>query len=164
MKCKCGKAATLMMLVCVGILICCQLQPLDARAQVGAGRTKTVYGGAGKVLIPHKSWSCGMPEGIPVPERGVPLLEANMKLDQVYEIGKTPYGQRTVFVIQGGAVSGEKITGSVMPGGLEFQLSFSNGGMEIEEMFVLRTDDGKYIYLRSAGTAADRVHKNSAGI
>ena len=28
--------------------------------------------------------------------------------------------------------------------------------MEIEEIFVLRTGDGKYIYLRSAGTAADR--------
>ena len=43
-----------------------------------------------------------------------------------------------------------------MPGGLDFQLSFSNGGMEIEEILVLRTGDGKYIYLRSAGTAADR--------
>jgi hypothetical protein len=35
-------------------------------------------------------------------------------------------------------------------------LSFSNGGMEIEEIFVLRTGDGKYIYLRSAGAAADK--------
>jgi hypothetical protein len=97
-----------------------------------------------------------MAEGIPVPEHGVLVFEANMKLDQVYEVGKTPYGQREVFVVQGGTVSGEKFTGSVMPGGLDFQLSFSNGGMEIEEIFVLRTGDGKYIYLRSAGTAADR--------
>jgi len=118
-------------------------------------RAKAGYTGAGKILIPHKSWPCGMPEGIPVPERGVPVLEANMKLDQVYEVGKTPYGQRTVFVVQGGTVSGEKIAGSVMPGGLDFQLSFSNGGMEIEEIFVLRTSEGKYIYMRSAGTAAD---------
>ncbi|MGD0310428.1 MAG: DUF3237 domain-containing protein [Acidobacteriota bacterium] len=97
-----------------------------------------------------------MAEGIPVPEHGVLVFEANMKLDQVYEVGKTPYGQREVFVVQGGTVSGEKFTGSVMPGGLDFQLSFSNGGMEIEQIFVLRTGDGKYIYLRSAGTAADR--------
>ena len=59
-------------------------------------------------------------------------------------------------MIQGGAISGEKLTGSVMPGGLDFQLSFSNGGIEIEEIFVLRTGDGSYVYMRGAGTAADR--------
>jgi hypothetical protein len=156
MKCKCWKASTLMMLVCAGILICCQSQPLEGRTQDGAGRTKAMYRGTGKILIPHKSWSCGMPGGIPVPERGVPVFEANLKLDQAYDVGKTLYGQRDVFVIQGGTVSGEKINGWVMSGGLDFQLSFSNGGMEIEEIFVLRTGDGKYIYLRSAGTAVDR--------
>jgi len=153
MKNECLKTSTLMMLV--GILIFCQLQALDGKTQDGAGRTKGGYGGAGKILVPHKSWPCGMAEGIIVPERGVPVFEANMTLDQVYEVGRTPYGQRTVSVIQGGTVSGEKITGSVMPGGLDFQLRFSNGGMEIEEIFVLRTVEGKYIYLRNAGTAAD---------
>jgi hypothetical protein len=147
-------ASTGMMLA--GILICCQVQALVGNPQEGAGRTKAGYGGAGKILVPHKSWPCGMPEGIPAPERGIPVFEANMKLDQIYDLGKTQYGQRTVFVIEGGTVSGEKIAGSVMPGGLDFQLSFSNGGMEMEEIFVLRTVDGKYIYLRIPGTAADQ--------
>jgi hypothetical protein len=156
MKCERRKASMLMMLAFAGVLICCQLQPLNGRTQYGAGQKKAGYGGAGKVLIPHASWPCGMAGGIPVPERGVPVFEASLKLDQAYDVGKTPYGQREVFVFQGGTISGEKINGSVMPGGLDFQLSFSNGGMEIEEIFVLRTGDGKYIYLRSAGTAADR--------
>jgi hypothetical protein len=147
----------LMMLACAGVLICCQLQPLNGRTQTGAGQKKAGYAGAGKILVPHKSWPCGMAGGIPLPERGVPVFEASLKLDQAYDVGKTPYGQREVFVFQGGTISGEKINGSVMPGGLDFQLSFSNGGMEIEEIFVLRTDDGKYIYLRSAGTAADPI-------
>ncbi len=154
MKSKYWKAFTLM--ICAGILICCPLQAVGVEPQKGAGRMKTSYRSAAKLLIPHKSWPCGMAAGIPVPERGVPVLEAHMKLDQVYEVGKTPYGQRTVFVVQEGTVSGEKIAGSVMPGGLDFQLSFSNGGMEIEEIFVLRTSDGKYIYLRIPGTAADQ--------
>ena len=81
MKSKCLKTSTLMMLV--GILIFCQLQALNGKTQEGAGRTKAGYGGAGKILIPHKSWPCGMAEGIPVPERGVPVFEANLKLDQV---------------------------------------------------------------------------------
>ncbi len=156
MKCGRWNASALLMLVSSGILIFCQTLPLNGRTQQGAERTKTGYGGTGKILIPHTSWTCGMAEGIPVPERGVPVLEADLKLDQACDVGKTPYGQRDVFVIQGGTVSGGKINGSVMPGGLDFQLRFSNGGMEIEEIFVLRTGDGKYIYLRSAGTAADR--------
>ncbi|MBN1569164.1 MAG: DUF3237 domain-containing protein [Acidobacteria bacterium] len=148
MKYECWKSSTRMMLLCVGILICCQLQPLD-------GRTKAAYGGAEKILIPHKSWPCGMAAGIPVPERGVLVFEASLKLDQAYAIGKTQYGLRDAFVFQEGTISGQKLHGAVMPGGLDFQLSFSNGGMEIEEIFVLRTSDGKYIYMRSAGTAAD---------
>jgi hypothetical protein len=134
----------------------CQSQPLNGGAQDVAARQAEGYKGAEKILIPHKSWTCGMPEGITVPERGTLVFEANMKLDQVYDVGKTPYGHREVFVVQGGAISGEKINGSVMSGGLDFQLSFSNGGMEIEDIFVLRTSDGKYIYMRSAGTAADK--------
>jgi hypothetical protein len=151
MKYERWMASMLMILGCVGCFGFCQAQSSDRIERTGAE-----YRGAGKTLMPHKSWPCGMAEGIPAPERGVPVFEANMKLDQIYDVGKTPYGLRTVFVVQGGTVSGEKINGSVMPGGLDFQLSFSNGGMEIEEIFVLRTGDGKFIYLRSAGAAADR--------
>jgi hypothetical protein len=145
-------AASMLMIVgCVCGLCFCQSQSKGGFAQTKAG-----YGGAEKILIPHKSWPCGMAGGIPAPERGVPVFEANMTVDQAYDIGKTPYGQRSVIVVQGGTVSGRKINGSIMSGGLDFQLSFSNGGMEIEEIFVLRTSDGKYIYLRSAGMAADK--------
>jgi hypothetical protein len=151
MKCERWMVSTLMILMCVGGLSFCQSQ-----SKGGSAQTKAVYGGAEKILIPHKSWPCGSASGIPVPERGVPVLEASLNLDQVYEIGRTPYGQRNLIVVQGGTVSGQKINGSVMPGGLDFQLSFSNGSIEIEQIFVLKTGDGKYIYLRSAGTAADR--------
>ena len=151
MKCNSLKISTTVMLVCAGLFLFCQSTLLN-----GGTQNESEYKPAGKILIPHKSWPCGMAEGIPVPERGVLVLEASLKLDQVYNLGRTPYGQRDVFVIQGGAISGERITGSVMPGGLDFQLSFSSGGMEIEQIFVLRTEDGKYIYMRSAGTAADR--------
>jgi hypothetical protein len=131
------------------------MQALEGNAEDGKAPAKAGYMGTGKILIPHKSWPCGMPEGIPVPEGGVPVFEANLKLDQAYDVGKTPYGLRDVFVFSEGSVSGEKLKGSVMPGGLDFQLRFSNGGMEIEQIFVFRTSDGKYIYMRSAGTAAD---------
>jgi hypothetical protein len=109
-----------------------------------------------KILIPHNSWTCGMPEGIPKPESGVLAFEINMKLEQVYNMGKTQYGQRQVFVIQGGTITGSKISGSVMSGGLDFQLDLSNGAVEIEQILVFRTNDGQYIYFRSAGTGANQ--------
>ena len=112
-------------------------------------------GGAQKFLIPNRAWPCGMVAGIPVPERGLPVFVATLKLDHIYDLGTTPYGQRKVCTVQGGEVSGPRLTAAVMPGGLDFQLNFSNGAMEIEQLLVLRTGDGKYLNLRNAGTAAD---------
>lgn len=146
MKYERWMTSLLALLVCAGGLSACQS---------GAGLSAAVYDGAEKILVPNMAWPCGMADGIPVPERGVPVLVATMKLEQFYDLGKTPYGQRKVLVVQSGEVSGAKITGSVMSGGLDFQLNFSNGAMEIEQVLVLRTGDGKYIYLRNAGTAAN---------
>jgi len=109
-----------------------------------------------KILIPHKSWPCGMANGIPYPESGVPIFEVNIKLEQIYNLGKTQYGQRQVFVVQSGTISSTKLNASVMPGGIDFQLDLSNGAMELEQLLMLKTSDGKYIYLKSAGTAADQ--------
>ena len=108
-----------------------------------------------KVLIPHESWNCGMPDGIPAPESGSLIFEMAMKFDKVLDIGKTPFGDRNVIVAQEGTLSGPKLTGIVMPGALDFELRLSNGTIEIEQIFVLKTDDGKYIYVRNAGTGVD---------
>src|SRR4030095_9287094 len=107
------------------------------------------------VLIPHESWTCGMPDGIPAPESGSLIFEMALKFDKVLDVGKTPFGDRKVIVAQEGTLSGPKLTGTVMPGALDFELKLSNGTIEIEQIFVLKTDDGKYIYVRNAGTGAD---------
>jgi hypothetical protein len=80
------------------------------------------------------------------------LLEAEVKLDQVYEVGKTPYGQRQVAVTQTGTMKGPMIEAAVLPGGLDFQLTLPNGVFEVEQMLVLRTSDGKYAIMRNVGT------------
>ena len=36
-----------------------------------------------------------MPDGIPKPEKGALVLQAETKLDQVYDVGKTPYRSKT---------------------------------------------------------------------
>ncbi len=111
--------------------------------------------GVAKVLVPPASWDCGMKDGIPNPESGVLIFEAQMKLDRLARIGKTPYGDRRVAVGLEGSISGPKLAGKVMAGALDYELTLSNGAVEVENILVFRTDDGKYIYSRSAGVGAD---------
>ena len=108
-----------------------------------------------KALIPDSSWNCLMPEGIPVPEKGNLVLELQMNLDQIYEIGKTQYGQRKAYVVKDGTIKSEKLQASVMPLGLDYELTLPNGVVEIEQILVLKTNDNKYIYVRSPGTGVN---------
>lgn len=109
-----------------------------------------------KVLIPHSSWTCGMANGIPKPENGILVFETTLKLEHSYNLGKTQYGQRKAFVTQSGSINSSKFNGSVMSGGLDFQLELSNGVIEIEQLLMIRANDGSYIYLRSAGTGINQ--------
>jgi hypothetical protein len=96
-----------------------------------------------------------MADGIPNPENGTLVFQAEIKFERVLDVGKTQYGNRQVIVGQEGAVSGTKLSGTVMPGALDFELKISNGTIEVEQVLVLKTSDGKYVYARNAGTGVD---------
>ena len=78
-----------------------------------------------------------------------------MKLDRLSSLGKTQYGNRRVAVGFEGTVTGPKLSGTIMRGALDFELTLSNAAVEVEDILVFRTDDGKYIYSRSVGVGAD---------
>ena len=111
--------------------------------------------GTAKVFVPHASWDCGMKDGIPNPESGGLVFEVQIKLDRLAKIGKTPYGDRRVAVGLEGSLSGPKLAGKVMTGSLDYELTLSNGAVEVEDLLVFQTDDGKYIFSRSAGVGAN---------
>jgi hypothetical protein len=108
-----------------------------------------------KLIVPDKTWDCRMPGGIPAPESGALIFEAQMKLDRLANLGTTPYGNRRVAVGLEGMAAGPKLSGTLMTGALDFELTLSNGAIEVEDFFVFKTEDGKYIYSRSAGVGAD---------
>ena len=105
-----------------------------------------------KVLLPSPSWDCGMAEGIPPPESGVLVLEAEVQLDAVYDVGRTPFGLRQATVTQAGTMKGPRIQAAVLAGGLDYQLKLPNGVIEVEQILVLRTSDDRYVIMRNAGT------------
>jgi len=124
-------------------------------ADQGAARPAPASAGSPRVLVPHESWPCGLPGGIPNPETGTLLFTAVMPLERVADIGRTQYGRRQVVVTQQGTVTGARLSGTVMTGGLDFELTLANGVVEVEQILVLRMGDGKYVYVRTAGTGAD---------
>jgi hypothetical protein len=133
----------------VGILLLC-VGPGDGVAgQDAAG------GAVVSVLVPHESWPCGLPGGIPTPESGTLVLEARMTLDRVLDVGNTPYGWRQVAVVREGTVSGPRFAGSVATGALDFELRLTHGVIEIEQVFVFRTSNDRYVLVRSTGTGPD---------
>jgi len=119
------------------------------------GVSPSAFAQGAKVLVPHASWNCGMPDGIPAPEAGNVILEAEMRIQAVHDLGRTPYGNRRVTVMEAGTFRGPRLSGTVSSGALDLELTLSNGVVEIEQILVLRTEDGKYVYLRTAGTGAD---------
>ena len=103
-------------------------------------------------LIPHPTWDCGMPGGIPAPEAGNLVFEIEIPLERAVAIGRTPYGQRSVAIGLEGSIEGQRLRGNVAPGALDFELTLANAGVEIEQALVLQASDGSYIYARNAGT------------
>lgn len=107
---------------------------------------------AGALLIPDAAWDCYMPGGIPAPEDGSLVFELEIPLDRATAIGRTQFGDRRIAVGLAGSFAGPKISGSVMEGALDYELTLANGTIEIEQILVLRATDGSYIYVRNAGT------------
>jgi hypothetical protein len=119
----------------------------------GGGSGTAAVKTADKTLVTDPSWTYLMSE-IPVPEHGTLVLTADVALDNVYNVGKTPFGQRVVAVTQEGTMTGPKIQAKVLPGGLDFNLVLSNGVQEVEQVLVLQTSDNNYAIMRNAGTGA----------
>lgn len=119
----------------------------------GTAAVKSAVKTADKTLVTDPSWTYLMSE-LPVPEQGTLVLTAEVALDNVYNVGMTPFGQRVVAVTQEGTMTGPKIQGKVLPGGLDFNLALSNGVQEVEQVLVLQTSDNNYALMRNAGTGA----------
>jgi len=129
--------------------------PADAGGVADAADTDaSAPDSEGRTLVPHASWACGMPEGVPAPEQGMLVFEIEAQLGEIHGVGQTPYGRRNLIEISGGTLQGAEISGELASGGLDWQLTLDNGVVEIEQVLLIRTDDGQSIYLRNCGVAA----------
>lgn len=108
---------------------------------------------AGATIVPDPSWACGKPDGIVDPTLGELVFSGSLALGEIRDVGETQYGERRVTDITGGMVGGGTLEASFLSGGLDFELTLSNGSIELEQVAMLRAADGSLIYLRTCGVA-----------
>ena len=94
-----------------------------------------------------------MPDGIPPPALGTLVFRATLQLGTVHDAGNTQYGHRRIIDVKGGSLTGDRIQASFLSGGLDLELTLSNGAVELEELDILRTNDNTLIYMRGCGVA-----------
>jgi hypothetical protein len=85
------------------------------------------------------------------------LLRA--ELADIVDVGITPMGHRRVVNIQGGHFEGDLISGSVLPGGADWQWVRTDGTIDLDARYTLKTDAGELIQVTSQGlrTASPEV-------
>jgi hypothetical protein len=79
------------------------------------------------------------------------LYTSSVEVETPLELGKSPYGERRIINIKGGAFSGPKLSGRVLPGGADWQIIRYDGITEVEARYTLQTDDGALIYVSNWG-------------
>lgn len=79
------------------------------------------------------------------------LYTSRIDIAAPLDLGKTPHGQRRVINILGGAFSGPRLSGRILPGGADWQVVRGDGIVEVDARYTLKTDEGALIYISNWG-------------
>lgn len=80
------------------------------------------------------------------------LMVMQIRVGTLLNIGAVPHGNRRTAPLGGGTFEGPRLRGAILPGGsADWQLLRSDGVLEMDIRFTLRTDDGALISMKSFG-------------
>lgn len=82
-----------------------------------------------------------------------PIMDLRVNIGEHQEIGDSAQGFLKVIPITGGAFSGPKIKGKVVPGGADWNTLLGGSVRHIFAKYTLLTDDGEYISIENEGYA-----------
>jgi hypothetical protein len=91
-----------------------------------------------------------MPHDPPKPQFEF-LFRASIVAGIARSVGRTPVGERRIVEIVGGEVTGPKLTGTVLPGGADWQVVRDDGTTVLEARYTVQTEDGSLVYVQHAG-------------
>ena len=83
--------------------------------------------------------------------RSKPLFVMRLQVKPLQRVGATPSGYRRVGVISGGEFRGERLQGTVIEGGSDWQYVRSDAATTLNVRLVLKTDEGALIGMNYSG-------------
>jgi Protein of unknown function (DUF3237) len=66
-------------------------------------------------------------------------------------VGETAQGLRRVVPITGGVIHGERLNGTILNAGADYQVIAQDGFTRLEARYLARLDDGSMVYIENTG-------------
>ena len=96
------------------------------------------------------------------------LFTLKLKVAGMQPVGQTPAGDRRIGLVAGGTFEGERLRGTVLPGGADWLMARPDGATTLDVRLVLQTDDSASIGLTYRGIrhgppdVIDRLNRGEA--
>jgi hypothetical protein len=88
---------------------------------------------------------------LPPPPALVPMACVRCDVDALVSLGPGPYGERRFVPLGGGTVEGPELNGTIVEGGVDWQVGRADGVLDIAAHYVIRTPDGALVEVQSQG-------------
>jgi hypothetical protein len=79
------------------------------------------------------------------------VCDIDVDVGPICDLGETPHGRRRIVAIHGGRVHGPRLEAVVIPGGADWQYVRSDGVVELEARYAIRTSEGAEIAITNRG-------------
>ena len=87
----------------------------------------------------------------PAPPELVPMTQVRCDVGALVSLGPVKYGERRYVPLGGGTVRGPELNGTLVEGGVDWQVNRADGVLDISAHYVIRADDGALIEVQSDG-------------
>src|SRR5882724_7572037 len=88
---------------------------------------------------------------MPAPPRLVPMTQIRCEVGALVTLGPAKHGERRYVPLGGGTVTGPELNGTLVEGGVDWQIQRADGALELAAHYVIRSDDGALIEVQSDG-------------
>jgi hypothetical protein len=88
---------------------------------------------------------------LPAPPVLVRLTQVRCEVGALVSLGTAKYGERRYVPLLGGTVAGPELNGTIVEGGIDWQVHRGDGVLDIAAHYVIRANDGGLIEVQSDG-------------
>jgi hypothetical protein len=88
---------------------------------------------------------------LPAPPPLIPMTHIDCEVGALVTLGAGPYGERRYIPLGGGTVRGPELSGTLVEGGVDWQVNRADGVLDLAAHYVIRANDGALIEVQSNG-------------